>query len=166
MKYKIRFIGDPILRKVAAPITEFDKDLKKFARDMIEVMHVEDGIGLAAPQIGISKQIIAVDASELVEDEYPRVFINPEILESSGEWVVEEGCLSIPGVREEVKRPEKILLKFQDETGELFTEEYSGWLARILQHEIDHLNGILFVDRISPVRRNLLIVNKMIPEKY
>ncbi|MCD6376554.1 MAG: peptide deformylase [Caldisericaceae bacterium] len=166
MKYKIRYIGDPVLRKVAAPITEFDEDLKKFARDMIEVMHVEDGIGLAAPQIGISKQIIAVDASELVEDEYPRVFINPEILESSGEWVVEEGCLSIPGVREEVKRPEKILLKFQDETGELFTEEFSGWLSRILQHEIDHLNGILFVDRISPVRRNLLIVNKMIPEKY
>ena len=166
MKYKIRYIGDPVLRKVAAPITEFDEDLKKFARDMIEVMHVEDGIGLAAPQIGISKQIIAVDASELVEDEYPRVFINPEILESSGEWVVEEGCLSIPGVSEEVKRPEKILLKFQDETGELFTEEFSGWLSRILQHEIDHLNGILFVDRISPVRRNLLIVNKMIPEKY
>jgi len=166
MKYKIRYIGDPVLRKVTAPITEFDEDLKKFARDMIEVMHVEDGIGLAAPQIGISKQIIAVDASELVEDEYPRVFINPEILESSGEWVVEEGCLSIPGVREEVKRPEKILLKFQDETGELFTEEFSGWLSRILQHEIDHLNGILFIDRISPVRRNLLIVNKMIPEKY
>lgn len=166
MKYKIRYIGDPVLRKVAAPITEFDEDLKKFARDMIEVMHVEDGIGLAAPQIGISKQIIAVDASELVEDEYPRVFINPEILESSGEWVVEEGCLSIPGVSEEVKRPEKILLKFQDETGELFTEEFSGWLSRILQHEIDHLNGILFIDRISPVRRNLLIVNKMIPEKY
>lgn len=166
MKYKIRYIGDPILRKVAEPITKFDEDLKQFARDMIDVMHVEDGIGLAAPQIGISKQIIAVDASELVEDEYPRVFINPEILESSGEWVVEEGCLSIPGVREEVTRPEKILLRFQDETGELFTEEYSGWLSRILQHEIDHLNGILFVDRISPVRRNLLIAQKKIPEKY
>ncbi len=166
MKYKIRYIGDPILRKVAEPITEFDDNLKKFARDMIDVMHVEDGIGLAAPQIGISKQIIAVDASELVENEYPRVFINPNILESSGEWVVEEGCLSIPGVREEVTRPEKILLKFQDETGEEFTEEFSGWLSRILQHEIDHLNGVLFVDRISPIRRNLLIAQKVIPEKY
>jgi len=166
MKYKIRYIGDPILRKVAEPINEFNDDLKQFARDLIEVMHVEDGIGLAAPQIGVSKQIIAVDASELVEDEYPRVFINPEILESSGEWVVEEGCLSIPGVREEVTRPEKILLKFQDDSGEIFTQEFSGWLARILQHEIDHLHGILFVDRISPLRRNLLIAQNAIPEKF
>ncbi len=166
MKYKIRYIGDPILRKIAEPITEFDDKLKQFAADLIEVMHVEDGIGLAAPQIGISQQILAVDASELVEGEHPRIFINPKILESSGEWVVEEGCLSIPGVREEVVRPETIKLQFQDEHGEEFTQEFSGWLARILQHEIDHLNGILFVDRISPVRRNLLIAQKAIPEKF
>ncbi|APF19367.1 Peptide deformylase [Caldithrix abyssi DSM 13497] len=166
MKYKIRYIGDPVLRKVAEPITEFDDKLKNFAEDLIDVMHVEDGIGLAAPQIGISRQIIAVDASELVENEFPRVFVNPQILEASGEWVVEEGCLSIPGVREEVTRPETILLKFQDVVGESFTQEFSGWLSRILQHEIDHLNGILFVDRISPIRRNLLIAQKAIPEKY
>ncbi len=166
MKYRIRYIGDPILRKIAEPITQFDENIKKFAQDLITIMHVEDGIGLAAPQIGISKQIIAVDASELVEDEYARVFINPEILESSGEWVVEEGCLSIPNVREEVTRPEQILLKYQNEEGEVFEESYSGWVARILQHEIDHLNGILFVDRISPVRRNLLITQKVIPEKF
>ncbi|MHB2152896.1 peptide deformylase [Caldithrix abyssi] len=166
MKYKIRYIGDPVLRKVAEPITEFDDKLKNFAEDLIDVMHVEDGIGLAAPQIGISRQIIAVDASELVENEFPRVFVNPQILEASGEWVVEEGCLSIPGVREEVTRPETILLKFQDVEGESFTQEFSGWLSRILQHEIDHLNGILFVDRISPIRRNLLIAQKAIPEKY
>ncbi|MHB2148861.1 peptide deformylase [Calditrichota bacterium LG25] len=166
MKYKIRYIGDPVLRKVAEPITEFDDKLKNFAEDLIDVMHVEDGIGLAAPQIGISRQIIAVDASELEENEFPRVFVNPQILEASGEWVVEEGCLSIPGVREEVTRPETILLKFQDVEGESFTQEFSGWLSRILQHEIDHLNGILFVDRISPIRRNLLIAQKAIPEKY
>ncbi|WP_456441561.1 peptide deformylase [Caldithrix abyssi] len=166
MKYKIRYIGDPVLRKVAEPITEFDDKLKNFAEDLIDVMHVEDGIGLAAPQIGVSRQIIAVDASELEENEFPRVFVNPQILEASGEWVVEEGCLSIPGVREEVTRPETILLKFQDVEGESFTQEFSGWLSRILQHEIDHLNGILFVDRISPIRRNLLIAQKAIPEKY
>ncbi|NOX89610.1 MAG: peptide deformylase [Calditrichaeota bacterium] len=164
--YRIRYIGDPVLRKKGEPVTVFDKALQEFAEEMIEIMHVEDGIGLAAPQIGISKQILVTDASELIDGEYPRVFINPELIETFGESVMEEGCLSIPGVREEVSRPERIILKFQNERGETFTEEYSDWMARILQHEIDHLNGILFVDRISPVKRRLLISQKTIPEQF
>ncbi len=167
MRYKVRIIGDPILRKKAEPIVTFDKKLRKFVDDMIDVMYVEDGIGLAAPQIGFSRRVVVVDASELVKDEYPRGFINPEIIEFSEETDVrEEGCLSIPGVHEEVVRSTRIVVKYQDEKGREFTEAYSGWLARILQHEIDHLNGILFVDRISPVKRNLLITQKAIPAQF
>lgn len=168
MKYKIRYIGDPILRKKAEPITEFDKNLKKFVDDMIDIMYKKDGIGLAAPQIGFSRQIIVVDASELIKGEYPRPFINPEIVEFSETTdVKEEGCLSIPGVYEEVVRSTRIVVKYQDEKGKkVFKEEYTGWVARILQHEIDHLNGILFVDRISPVKRKLLITQKAIPATY
>ncbi len=166
MKYRIRYIGDPILRKKAEKITEFDEKLQKFVEDMMEVMYVEDGIGLAAPQIGFSKQVIVVDASELVEDEEARAFINPKILSSEGQETKEEGCLSIPGVREEVTRPEKILLEYQDVEGKVYKEEFDGWMARILQHEIDHLNGILFVDRISPLKRQMLISQKLIPETF
>ncbi len=167
MRYKVRIIGDPILRKKAEPVLDFDKKLRKFVDDMIDIMYVEDGIGLAAPQIGFSRQVVVVDASELVKGEYPRAFINPEIIEFSEETdVKEEGCLSIPGVHEEVVRSTRIKVKYQDEKGKEFTEEYTNWLARILQHEIDHLNGILFVDRISPIKRNLLITQKAIPAQF
>ncbi len=167
MRYKVRIIGDPILRKKAEPVLDFDKKLRKFVDDMIDIMYVEDGIGLAAPQIGFSRQVVVVDASELVKGEYPRAFINPEIIEFSEETdVKEEGCLSIPGVHEEVVRSTRIKVKYQNEKGKEFTEEYTNWLARILQHEIDHLNGILFVDRISPIKRNLLITQKAIPAQF
>jgi len=167
LRYKVRYIGDPILRKHAQAIDTFDKKLRTFVDDMIEVMYKEDGIGLAAPQIGFSTRIIVVDASELINGEYPRPFINPEIIEFSDETdVKEEGCLSIPGVYEEVRRAVKIKVKYQDEKGKEFTEEYTDWVARILQHEIDHLNGILFVDRISPIKRQLLIAQKAIPAIY
>ncbi len=167
MRYKVRIIGDPILRKKAEPVEDFDKKLRKFVDDMIDIMYVEDGIGLAAPQIGFSRQVVVVDASELVKGEYPRAFINPEIIEFSEETdVKEEGCLSIPGVHEEVVRSTRIKVKYQDEKGKEYTEEYTDWLARILQHEIDHLNGILFVDRISPIKRNLLITQKAIPAQF
>jgi len=167
LRYKVRIIGDPILRKKAEPVVEFDKKLRKFVDDMIDIMYVEDGIGLAAPQIGFSRQVVVVDASELVKGEYPRAFINPEIIEFSQETdVKEEGCLSIPGVHEEVVRATRIVVKYQNEKGKEFTEEYTQWLARILQHEIDHLNGILFVDRISPIKRNLLITQKAIPAQF
>ncbi len=166
--YKIRYIGDPVLRKPAQPITLFDEKLRSFIKEMTEIMYTEDGIGLAAPQIGFSKSLTIVDVSEL-DDTIPsgaQVFINPQIIESSGQSVVEEGCLSIPGVNEEVTRPDTIKMTYQNENGEEFTKTYTGWMARVLQHEIDHLNGILFVDHISPLKRNLLINQGAIPEIY
>jgi len=163
---KLRYIGDPILRRETEPIQNFDKSLKDFVKSMIKTMHREDGIGLAAPQIGYSKKVLVVDISGINEEEKPRVFINPEIVAESGESVIEEGCLSIPEVREDVSRPEKIKLKYSDENGENYEDEYDDWMARVLQHEIDHLNGVLFVDLISPLKRKLLISQNMIPEQY
>ncbi len=163
---RLRYIGDPILRRKTEPILVFDESLKSFVKSMIKSMHKQDGIGLAAPQIGHLKKVLVVDISGIEEDAKPKVFINPEIIHASGESVVEEGCLSIPDVREDVERPEEIKLKYFDESGDCFEDEYDGWMARVLQHEIDHLNGILFVDLISPVKRKLLISQEMIPEKY
>jgi len=164
--YQVKYIGDPVLRKETEKITVFDDKFRVFIEEMSEVMYKEDGIGLAAPQIGISKKILVFDVAELVEGESLRVFINPEILDGYGESVVEEGCLSIPGVREEVTRPEVIKVQYQDETGASFTHEFDGWLARVIQHEYDHLNGVLFVDHLSPVKKQLLINKQAIPEKY
>lgn len=164
--YKIRYIGDPVLRRENDEVAKFDGNLKSLVHEMIDIMHREDGIGLAAPQIGLNKQILVIDISELEKEENPRAFINPKIVDGSGESTVEEGCLSIPGVREEVTRPEKIQLTYQDEEGNLYTEDYYGWLARVLQHEIDHLNGILFVDHISPFKRQMLVQQGAIPELY
>jgi len=166
MHYKIRYIGDPVLRKKTVDVQTFDNTFGKFIEDMTDVMYKEDGIGLAAPQIGFSKSVVIVDVGELEDGEGLRVFINPKIYELSGESVVEEGCLSIPGVREEVCRPDTISLTYQNETGEFFDQEFGGWMARVLQHEVDHLNGILFVDHISPLKRQLLMSKGMIPEKY
>lgn len=164
--HRVRYIGDPILRVKGATIEHFNGELHSLVDEMIDVMHREDGIGLAAPQVGLSKQLLVLDISSIEKEEKPRVFINPDIISYSGESVVEEGCLSIPGVREEVARPETIKLSYMNENGDSFEEEYDGWLARVLQHEIDHLNGILFVDHISPLKRQLLIQQGAIPEKY
>lgn len=166
--YKIRYIGDPVLRKKAEEITRFDPALHALIDQMTEIMYKEDGIGLAANQIGVLKRLVIVDITPLEESEFEGAFsfINPEILESEGRSTVEEGCLSIPGVREEVTRPEKILVKYQDKFGKSYQRWFDKWMARVLQHEIDHINGILFVDHISPIKRQLLINNKAIPEKY
>lgn len=164
--YKIKYIGDPVLRRKTEKIKDFNNGLQTLVQDMIRVMHHEDGIGLAAPQIGLSKSILVLDISSVEKDEQPRIFINPEIHDVSGESVVEEGCLSIPGVREEVARPETVKITYSNEKGEQFTEEHGGWMARVLQHEIDHLNGILFVDHISPLKRQMLIRQGAIPETY
>lgn len=153
---KIRIIGDNVLREVATDVDEFDEKLIRLTEDMVQVMHDSDGIGLAAPQVGISKRILVTDISPIDKEAGPAVFINPEILESNGECTLEEGCLSIPEVRESVSRPEEILLKYQTVSGEARQETYDGWMARVLQHEIDHLNGILFVDYLSPVKRKLI----------
>ena len=164
--YEIRVIGDSILRRKTTNIRKFDDNLLRVVNNMIDTMHIEDGIGLAAPQIGLNKSILVIDISSLDENEKPLAFINPEIITTDGESVYEEGCLSIPNVREEVTRPEEIALKYQDVKGKKHFEKFSGWKSRVLQHEIDHLNGILFVDRISPVKQKLLVAQETIPQQY
>ncbi len=152
----IRLYGDPILRQKAAPVEDFDDGFKKFTDEMFEVMVEADGIGLAAPQVNVSKALVVIGMPR-ENDELERLFFaNPEILEAQGESTFEEGCLSLPDIREEVVRPEWIRVRYQDLDGTIKELETEGLLARVLQHEIDHLNGILFVDRISPARRALL----------
>lgn len=156
----IKIIGESILREQAEDVKEFDKELHALIDDMIETMHDSDGIGLAAPQVGIGKRLLVVDISPIDKSFGPMAFINPDIVENEGEATLEEGCLSIPGIREEVTRPETITLQYQDENGQSRREEFSGWMSRVLQHEIDHLNGVLFIDYLSPVKQKLAL-NKL-----
>ena len=150
-------MGDNVLRKQAEDVKVFDEKLKNIATEMIDVMHNSDGIGLAAPQVGLSIRLLVTDVSP-VEKGYPaQAFVNPVILEKWGDCTLEEGCLSIPGIREEVNRPEEILLKYQTIEGEDKTEKFGGWMSRVLQHEIDHLDGVLFVDHLSPVKQKLVL---------
>lgn len=153
---KIIKYGNPILRMKAKPITEIDNELRKTIDDMIETMQEGEGIGLAAPQVALSKSFFVIDNSLIEEGGVPEAIVNPEILSSDGEVVIEEGCLSIPGIREEVKRPEFIRVKYQDVQGNSHEEELDGLKARVFQHEIDHLHGIFFVDRIGAMKRKLL----------
>ena len=157
--YRIRIIGDDVLRKVAREVTEFDESLHNLAHEMLDIMHDSEGIGLAAPQIGVSKRLIVIDISETNKNFGPLIFVNPVIVETKGEIKMEEGCLSVPGVREDVLRPQQITLKYQTLSGEEKTEEHDELMARVIQHEIDHLNGILFVDYLSPVKRKLVLSN-------
>jgi peptide deformylase len=143
---------DPRLRTIAKPVTQFDGTLRQLVKDMFETMYEAPGIGLAATQINVHKRIVVIDVSE--EKNQPQVFINPEIEvldESTCEY--DEGCLSVPGFFETVIRPAKIRVKAFNEKGEAFTLEPDGLLATCIQHELDHLNGKLFVDHISPFKR-------------
>ena len=149
-------IGHPTLRKVAAPIQEFNKELQELAQNMIETMRLNDGIGLAAPQVNISRRMFVIDKHLIQEDWEAEAYINPEILESEGAEAFEEGCLSIPGIREEVVRPTKIRVRYQKLDGSQVEEMMDGLLARVFQHEFDHLEGILFTDKISPIKKKLL----------
>jgi peptide deformylase len=153
--YDVKILGDDVLRKHAARIAEFDDRIAKTAEEMIETMHENDGIGLAAPQVGLSQRLIVIDISPIDKAAVPMVFINPEIVDSQGEITMDEGCLSVPGVTEAVTRPEEIMLKYQDIKGNEKNEKFEGWNARVIQHEIDHLNGILFIDYLSPLKRKL-----------
>ncbi len=164
--YKIKYIGDPILKNISSPIELFDSNLKSLIDEMFEIMYEEDGIGLAAPQIGLNIRLFIVDVSPVDKSGGKKVFINPEILHSWGENTLEEGCLSIPGVKEEVNRPNKIEIKYQNELGQEITELLDEWPARVIQHENDHLDGVLFVDRISPIRRKILQLKGEIPLLY
>ena len=141
--------GDPILRKVCKPVKDFKK-LSSLIDDMFDTMYEESGVGLAANQIGVDLNLFIIDISGIEEEtESVHIFINGVIIESSGESWFEEGCLSIPNVRLEVKRPEFIQFKYQDENGTEHIEEMRGLLARAIQHEIDHLKGVFIVDRVT-----------------
>jgi peptide deformylase len=150
-------MGDTVLRQKAEEIQVFDDKLNNLSMQMIDIMHNSDGIGLAAPQVGLSIRLLVTDISPLDKAFSEMVFVNPVILESKGESTLEEGCLSIPGIREEIDRPEEILLKYQTIDGVEKIERFDGWMARVLQHEIDHLEGILFVDYLSPVKQKLVM---------
>jgi peptide deformylase len=142
---------DPRLRKTAAPVTAFTPEIEKLVRDMAETMYAAPGIGLAATQVDVHKRIIVMDLSD-ARDEL-RVFINPELLSAEGETECEEGCLSVPGYYDKVVRAAKVRVRAQTERGESFEIEAEGMLAVCIQHEMDHLLGKVFVDRLSPLKR-------------
>ena len=155
MSRDLRFYGDPVLRRKADPADIKDSGLPALIEDLFDTMYREKGVGLAAPQVGVSTRIFVVD----VEDEIgrtKRAFVNPVLTRREGTVVGEEGCLSIPGYREDVKRWASIEVQAHDEAGHPFTLTAEGLLARAIQHEIDHLDGILFIDRLSPIKRKLL----------
>ena len=156
--------GMSVLRRVASEIPADFEGLDQLTEDMFETMRASDGIGLAAPQVGKSVRLFVVDTSPISEDkgepelkDFKRVFINPYILEEWGDsWSFEEGCLSLPNIREEVSRPTNVRIEYYDKKWNLIEEEFDGIRARVIQHEHDHLDGKLFVDRINPIRRKLL----------
>lgn len=154
----IHVYGQPSLRKKARPIRLVDADLVRLVEDMFDTMHNASGIGLAANQVGILKQVLVIDVSEMEEtrNQKPLVMINPEIIAVEGTAVMEEGCLSIPDIRDEVERSQTILVRYRDLDFVQREAQTSGLLARVIQHEIDHLNGILFIDHLGKVKQKLL----------
>lgn len=147
---------NPVLRETTAVVTTFDNDLKSLADDMAETMYDAVGIGLAAPQIGESIKMIVLDtSSDKEENRSYRAMVNPEIVAHEGNQLDEEGCLSVPDLTSKVKRYKKITVAYQDLEGNTFEEEAEDRFAVVLQHEIDHLNGILFIDHLSSLKRNL-----------
>jgi peptide deformylase len=148
-------IPDPVLRKVSAPVPVFDKALRILADDMLETMYAAPGIGLAAIQIGVPLRLLVIDLAKEGEPKAPMIMANPEILSQSDERsIYEEGCLSIPEYYEEVERPAQVRLKYQDENGKAHEIEADGLLATCIQHELDHLDGKLFIDYLSKLKRD------------
>ncbi|MEN1784482.1 MAG: peptide deformylase [Bacteroidota bacterium] len=161
--------GDPVLRKKAKSIANDYPNLQQLTNDMFETMYNASGVGLAGPQVGLALRIFVIDASPFAEDEdldpqereqlrdLKRVFINAQIESEIGEeWAFNEGCLSIPDIREDVRRKPEITITYQDSDFETFTETYSGLAARVIQHEYDHIEGILFTDKLSSLKKRLL----------
>jgi len=162
MIYPIYLYGHPVLRKVAKDIDKDFENFEEFMSNMWETMYKTDGIGLAAPQIGKSIRVFVIDADPLSE-EYPetkdfkRAFINAQVVEESGEeWSFNEGCLSVPNIREDVKRKPKLEIHYYDQEWNYHEDIFEGAIARVIQHEYDHLEGKIFTDRISPIRRRLI----------
>ena len=165
MIYPIVAYGDPVLRKIGAEVEKDYPLLKQLIENMFETMYESHGVGLAAPQIGKAINLFIIDSSRFEDEKYPnikKVFINAEILDESGEkWDFEEGCLSIPHIRENVKRHDTLRIRYHDENFEMHEETYDGIVARVIQHEYDHVKGIMFVDRLSELKKRLL-KNKLI----
>lgn len=147
-RYKVVLAGDPVLRRIAHPVKEVNENIKKLLDNMAETLYHAKGVGLAAPQVGISKRVIVVDIGEGLFK-----LVNPEIVASSGIQDGAEGCLSLPDVVGNVKRSEHVKVKALNEDGDEVTIEASGYLARAFQHEIDHLNGIIFTDKATAIER-------------
>jgi len=147
---------DPRLREVAKPVAEVTPEIQALVDDMAETMYDAPGVGLAAPQIGESHRIFVIDCAEEDEPSELLVFINPEIFEKDGQIVWNEGCLSFPGVREEIKRAERVKVRALDRTGKPFELEAEGLLAVAIQHETDHLNGVLMVDKLNALKRRMM----------
>ena len=157
---EIKEYGEPVLREKALPVEEVTPEILNLIKDMAETMYTASGVGLAALQVGVPKRIILVDG----EEDGLIVLINPMIIKSEGEVVAEEGCLSVPDIYSQVKRSLKVTIKALDENGDLIEITKDGLIARALQHEIDHLDGILFVDRIGRMERQVLL-NKLKKKK-
>jgi peptide deformylase len=162
MVLPITAYGHPVLRKVASEIDRDYPGLDQLINDMFETMYATRGVGLAAPQVNLSIRLMVLDATPYSEEDpqaegFKRVMINPEIVDESGdEWLFNEGCLSIPEIREDVSRKPEIRIQYYDENWKFYDETFTGVMARIIQHEYDHLEGVLFVDKISSIRKMLL----------
>jgi len=159
MTLNLRYYGDPILRRRASDVTAFDPELRAIVEDMVETMRREEGVGLAAPQVGFEMRLLVALKMADPDDEQaePIVLVNAEVVERSLEtWEYEEGCLSIPGIRGDVTRPLRVTIRYRDLDGVLQTLDADGMFARVLQHEIDHTEGRLFIDYLSTAEKALL----------
>jgi peptide deformylase len=155
---KVRVLGDPVLREEAEEVVAYDEGLRSLVRDMFETMYHEEGIGLAATQIGVPQRVIVLDLRREDHDDEPIALVNPRLTWKSTETAKQtEGCLSIPGLEEIVERPAKVRIEAHDPEGEPIEMEADDLLARALQHEVDHLDGILFIDRVSALKRRMLL---------
>lgn len=154
-KLPILLYPSPVIRKKSLPVTSINGELQRFIDDMVETMYAAPGVGLAAPQVGALKRVIVLDPLDGRKSTRLLTLINPEIVAADGKFVEEEGCLCIPDLKEEVTRFKRVVVKAYDRKEKEVVLEDSGLLARIVQHEIDHLNGVLFIDRLSPAKREL-----------
>jgi peptide deformylase len=152
---EVRYLGDPVLREMCREVEAIDDDVRALVDDLLETMYAEDGIGLAAPQIGVPLRVFVYDVRDDVVD--PGVLVNPRIVEATGVQKEVEGCLSIPGLDEVVERSGHVVVEGLDRDGEPVRIEATGLLSRCLQHENDHLDGVLFIDRVSPLKRRMLL---------
>ena len=153
---EILIIGDPVLTRRSEPVDAITEDIVRLARDMVETVHAAPGIGLAAPQVGLNRRVIVVDLSVGEDPDALHVLINPEIVAKEGEAICEEGCLSVPDIKEKVARPYRVVVRGLDIEGRTVEIEGEDLLARAFCHEIDHLDGILFVEKLSALKRTLI----------